>query len=97
MQQGTTASAGSSRTTAASDFVNKRQIAERLGVGTRKASDLVKAEYWPAPIELAPRVLRWRWSEIEMALAERAPRCTERHEPEALRAARDRKAKVAAA
>lgn len=70
-------------------FVNKKQIAQRLGVGSRKAAELVTADYWPAPIELAPRVLRWRWSEIEQALSTRAPRRVERQEPVPLRSARE--------
>lgn len=78
-----------------SDWVSKIEIARRLKVGQRKAAELVKLPYWPAPRELSPRILRWRWSEIEAALAERAPLRTERHEPQHLAAARERKAKAA--
>lgn len=79
-----------------SDWVTKAEIARRLKVGQRKAAELIKADYWPAPRELSPRVLRWRWSEIEVALAERAPRRAERLEPQHLAAARERKTRLAA-
>jgi predicted DNA-binding transcriptional regulator AlpA len=71
-----------------SDWVTKIEIARRLKIGPRNAAELVKAAYWPAAFELSPRVLRWRWSEIEAALAEHAPRRTERQEPPQLAAAR---------
>jgi predicted DNA-binding transcriptional regulator AlpA len=74
-----------------SDYVSKKEIAQRLKIGTRKTAELTTADFWPAAIELAPRILRWSWSEIERALAERAPRRTERREPEALRLSRDRR------
>lgn len=69
-------------------FVNKREIGQRLKVGSRKTAAFVTEDWWPAPIELSPRVLRWRWSEIVQALTERAPRRTERREPPQLAAAR---------
>jgi hypothetical protein len=77
-----------------SDWVTKIEIARRLKVGQRKAAELVTLPWWPAPRELSPRVLRWSWREIEHALNERAPRRTERNEPEALRAARAKRQAV---
>lgn len=54
--------------------LNFSQVCEKLGVKTRKGRMLIAESWFPDPIELGPRCLRWVDSEIDEALASRAPR-----------------------
>lgn len=76
-------------------IVSKKDIAARLGVSDRSAADVISAPWFPKPMVLGPRVLRWRWAEIEQALATQAPRQTERAEPARLKAAREQRVEAA--
>lgn len=52
-------------------------VREKLDVSERQARYLVAEPWFPRPLELGPRCLRWIESEIDDALAERAPRRVE--------------------
>ena len=75
----------------ASPLVSKKQIAQRLGVSERTAAAITGEAYFPQPIVIAPRVLRWRWAEIETALATKAPRRAVLTEPGELKRAREQR------
>lgn len=50
------------------------EVRQKLGVSARKARYLIAEAWFPDPIELGPRCLRWVDAEIDEALAARAPR-----------------------
>lgn len=76
------------------ELLNFRQGAELLGISIRSFHQLRAEPWFPAPLELGPRLLRWRRSELLEALASRAPRQTQRAEPAQLATARESSAKV---
>jgi predicted DNA-binding transcriptional regulator AlpA len=63
-------------------------VATKFGVSERTAHKLIASDWFPAPLELAPRVRRWVESEIDDAVAKRAPRRTAQVEPRQLVQAR---------
>jgi predicted DNA-binding transcriptional regulator AlpA len=70
------------------ELLNFREAAALLGISVR-SFHLLRAEAWfPAPLELGPRLLRWRRAELIEALAEKAPRQVVRAEPHQLAGAR---------
>lgn len=58
-------------------LLNFNELSAKLGISQRKARDLIQEPWMPAPIELGPRALRWVDSEVDEALAARAPRRSE--------------------
>jgi predicted DNA-binding transcriptional regulator AlpA len=72
------------------------QLREKLNVSERTARKIVAAPWMADPIELGSRVLRWDETEVDEALANRAPR---RAEPaaEPLQLTRGKAAKAATA
>lgn len=74
--------------TAEKELLNFRESAALLGVSVRTFHAL-RAEAWlPTPLELGPRLLRWRRAELLEALAKKAPRQAARAEPAQLANAR---------
>lgn len=73
------------------ELLNFREAAALLGVSVR-TFHLLRAESWfPPPLALGPRLLRWRRAELLEALAEKAPRQAARAEPAQLANARGAK------
>lgn len=71
------------------ELLNFREAAALLGVSVR-SFHMLRAESWfPTPLELGPRLLRWRRAELVQALAEKAPRQVSRAEPPHLANARE--------
>ena len=69
------------------------QGADALGVSVRKFHELRREEWFPAPIVLGPRLLRWSRAELELAVAN-MPRLTQpQAEPAALLRGRIERAK----
>ncbi len=50
------------------------QLREKLNVSERTARKIIAAPWMADPIELGSRVLRWDETEVDEALANRAPR-----------------------
>ena len=70
-------------------LLNRRQLATKvLGVSERSSHEITNQPFFPPPIELGPRILRWNLQEVLAALVDRAPRRTARNEPAQLAAAR---------
>lgn len=65
-------------------FLSLRGVGQKFGVSDRTAHKIVAEGWFPAPLELAPRVRRWVEQEIEEALAARAPRRAPQAEPQQL-------------
>lgn len=70
------------------ELLNFRQGATLLGISIRSFHQLRAEPWFPAPLELGPRLLRWRRAELLEALATRAPRQTQRTEPAQLAGSR---------
>lgn len=70
------------------ELLNFREAAALLGVSVRSFHALRAESWFPPPLELGPRLLRWRRAELVQALAEKAPRQLFRAEPEQLASAR---------
>lgn len=68
-------------------LLSVEEIAFLLGVGKRRAEDLLAEPSMPKPIQLGPRILRWRRAELEEAVAN-LPRKFERTVPAELARAR---------
>jgi predicted DNA-binding transcriptional regulator AlpA len=66
------ATAPSAAFSAATDCINKRELAGKLGVSTRFVEQAVSEGRLPAPLKLSSRCARWRLADIERWLAERA-------------------------
>ena len=66
-------------------LLNFAELQAKLNVSERTARKIVAEEWMPDPIELGPRALRWVESEVDEALAQRAPRRPEpKPEPDQL-------------
>lgn len=55
-------------------FLSARELAARLGVSRRTVSRLVSAGILPQPIRFSRRLIRWDWSAVEAAIADRGRR-----------------------
>jgi len=69
-------------------LLSLRGIREKLTVSARTAQSLTAEPWFPPAIVLGPRIRRWDEAEVDAALAARAPRQTERVEPQQLVRAR---------
>jgi predicted DNA-binding transcriptional regulator AlpA len=69
-------------------LMNEAQTAALLGISPRKLHDIRNQGWFPVPIVLGPRALRWSRDEVMQALAQRAPRQESAQEPAQLRRAR---------
>lgn len=69
-------------------LMSLRQVAAHLGVSERTVHKFRAMPWMPAPIELAPRVLRWVPDEIDAAIQQQAVRKVGGDEPAALARAR---------
>lgn len=58
-------------------LLNFAELQAKLNVSERTARKLIAEPWMPDPIELGPRALRWVDSEVDEALAARAPRRAE--------------------
>lgn len=58
-------------------LLNFAELQAKLNVSERTARKIVAEPWMPDPIELGPRALRWVETEIDEALAARAPRRAE--------------------
>lgn len=70
------------------ELLNFKQAAALLGVSVRTFHALRAETWFPAPLELGPRLLRWRRAELLEALSAKAPRQVARAEPQQLANAR---------
>jgi predicted DNA-binding transcriptional regulator AlpA len=71
-----------------------RQTAEDvIGVSERKFAQLRHEAWFPKPIELGPRALRWNRVEVLEAVSRQAPRASLGREPAQLKAGRARRAR----
>lgn len=70
------------------ELLNFKQAAALLGVSVRTFHALRAEAWFPAALELGPRLLRWRRSELLEALTDKAPRQVARPEPQQLANAR---------
>lgn len=69
-------------------YLNIGELAEHLGVSERTVHTIRQQAWFPKPIALAPRVIRWSVAEVDEAMRKGAPRGAEA-EPEALQASRE--------
>jgi predicted DNA-binding transcriptional regulator AlpA len=69
-------------------LLSLRGIGAKLTVSERTAQSLTAEPWFPPAIVLGPRIRRWDEAEVDAALAARAPRQTERVEPQQLVRAR---------
>lgn len=53
-------------------LLRKRDVMLKLSVGSSTIYRWIEARGFPRPIELAPQVVRWRLSEIDTWIAQRA-------------------------
>jgi predicted DNA-binding transcriptional regulator AlpA len=60
-------------------LLNFSQLVAKLNVSERKARQIIAEPWMCDPVELGPRALRWVESEVDEALASRAPRRAEPH------------------
>ena len=88
-------SAGQSASSPLSKLLNLRGVGLKFGVGERAAHSLTAASWFPAAIVLGPRIRRWSETEIDDAIAARAPRRAEMAEPAQLAKARARRSSSA--
>lgn len=58
-------------------LLNFAELQAKLNVSERTARKIVAEPWMPDPIELGPRALRWVESEVDEAIAARAPRRAE--------------------
>ena len=71
-------------------LIDLRDIAAKGKVGQRTAYKVIKSPGFPAPRRLSGRIVRWLESEVDAYFAALPP-ALDRHEPERLRAARERR------
>jgi predicted DNA-binding transcriptional regulator AlpA len=70
-------------------LLSRKQLAAGvLGVSERSTYQVTTEDWFPSPIQLGERILRWRLEEVLAALACRAPRRAACSEPQQLAAAR---------
>jgi len=79
---------GHSASQPALKLLSLRGIGAKLTVSERTAQSLTAEPWFPPAIVLGPRIRRWDEAEVDAALAARAPRQTERVEPQQLVRAR---------
>lgn len=79
------------------ELLNFRQGAALMGISIRSFHQLRAEPWFPAPLELGPRLLRWRRAELMEALEKRAPRQTLRAEPVQLASVREQRASAVTA
>jgi predicted DNA-binding transcriptional regulator AlpA len=78
-------------------LLSLRGIGAKLTVSERTAQLLTAEPWFPPAIVLGPRIRRWDEAEVDAALAARAPRQTERVEPQQLVRARIERMKAGGA
>ena len=78
-------------------LLSLRGIGAKLTVSERTAQSLTAEPWFPPAIVLGPRIRRWDEAEVDAALAARAPRQTERVEPQQLVRARIERMKAGGA
>lgn len=69
-------------------LLSERQVAELLGLSVRSVKTLRYMAWFPEPLQLGERSLRWPRDELLAALAANAPRVRRHQEPKQLADAR---------
>jgi len=95
--QSTPTSPGKSPGQPARRLLSLKAVGEKLGTGERTAHNITLESWFPPAIVLGPRIRRWDEAEIDAAIAARAPRRTERVEPQQLLRARVERLKAGTA
>lgn len=72
---------------ASQPLLSRKELAQYLGMSARATHALTSAPWFPNPVELSPRILKWRRVEVDEALAN-APRRAAGGEPAQLQQAR---------
>lgn len=78
------------------EVLNEAQLAALLNLSQRSVGNLRKQPWFPKPMVLGPRILRWNRREVLEAIQARAPRTRELPEPDSLKSCAKRTAKQAA-